>query len=129
MKKASLTKLTIENIQYYGYHGVKKEEKKLGSKYEVDLELYYDARNAAAMDDVSFAVNYEDAMFIISEIMVGDDSYNLIETICEEILNRVMDSFEACQKVTCRVRKYSVPTRRLLDYTQAEQTMERYDEK
>lgn len=128
MKKASLTKLSVTNIQYFAYHGVKKEEKKLGSKYEVDLDMYYDAKNAAAMDDVAFAVNYEDAMFIVSEVLVGEEQFNLIETICEEILNRIFDKFELCQKVTCRVRKYSVPTRRLLDYTQAEQTLERYDE-
>ena len=127
MKKSSLTKLTIQNIQYYAYHGVKKEEKKLGSKYEIDLELYYDARTATAMDDVSSAINYEEAMFCISEIMVGEDQYNLIETICEEILNKIIDKFPICKKTTCRVRKYAVPARRILDYTEAEQTMEQYD--
>ncbi len=124
MKKTSLTKLTVQNIQYYAYHGVKKEEKKLGSKYEVDLDVYYDATAATTMDSVNAALNYEEAMFCISEIMVGEDSYNLIETICEEILNKVVDKFSILRKATCRVRKYSVPTRRILDYTQAEQTVE-----
>jgi dihydroneopterin aldolase len=127
MKKSSLTKLTIQNIQYYAYHGVKKEEKTLGSKYEIDLEMSYDARSATAMDDVSSAINYEEAMFCISEVMVGDDQYNLIETLCEEILNKIIDKFDICRKATCRVRKFAVPARRILDYTQAEQTIERYD--
>ena len=46
MKEASLTKLGIQNAQYYAYHGVKKEERKLGGKYEVDLDMWYDATNA-----------------------------------------------------------------------------------
>ncbi len=124
MKKTSLTKLTVKNIQYYAYHGVKKEEKKLGSKYEVDLELWYDATAATTMDSVNAALNYEEAMFCISEIIVGEDSYNLIETICEEILNKVADRFDILKRATCRVRKYSVPTRRNLDYTEAEQSIE-----
>ena len=86
MLKSSLTRLSIVNAEYYAYHGVKPEERKLGGKYEVDLDLYYDATSAIVNDDVKYALNYEEAMFCISEVIAGSDNYNLIEAICSDIL-------------------------------------------
>ncbi len=86
MKKSSLTKLTIKDAEFYAYHGVKSEEQAMGGKYQIDLDLYYNATQAIINDNVKYAVNYEEAMFCIEEIIVGDQ-YRLVETITNEILN------------------------------------------
>jgi dihydroneopterin aldolase len=125
MFKPSLTRLSIVNAEYYAYHGVKPEEKKLGGKYEVDLDLYYDAKAAQLNDDVQDALNYEEAMFCISEVITGSDNYNLVETICSDILTMLMEKFKNLQKATVRVRKLNVPMRRVIGYIEAEQTIER----
>ena len=124
MKKTSLMKLTVQKAQYYAYHGVKKEEKKIGGKYEVDVELFYDATEAVINDNVSYALNYEEVMFTISEIMVGEEQYDLIETICFEIANSISEKFTEVKKVTCRVRKFTLPLRRIIEYIEAEQSIE-----
>ncbi|MER3330338.1 MAG: dihydroneopterin aldolase [Candidatus Kapaibacterium sp.] len=123
MKKTSLTRITIKNAQYYAYHGVKQEERKLGGKYEVDLIMDYDAKSAIVRDDVNYALNYEIAMYCISEVMTGD-SYSLIETIANEILNSVVEKFEFLQKATVKVRKINAPMKRYVDYVEVEQTIE-----
>jgi dihydroneopterin aldolase len=125
MIKSSLTRLSIVNAEYYAYHGVKPEEKKLGGKYEVDLDLYYDATTAIIKDDVKDALNYEEAMYCISEIINGTENYDLVETICNEILNMLMDKFVNLISATVRVRKLNVPMRRVIGYIEAEQTIER----
>lgn len=125
MLKSSLTRLSIVNAEYYAYHGVKPEERKLGGKYEVDLDLYYDATSAIVNDDVKYALNYEEAMFCISEVIAGSDNYNLIEAICSDILSMVMDKFPELQVATIRLRKLNVPMRRVIGYVEAEQTIER----
>lgn len=125
MIKSSLTRLSIVNAEYYAYHGVKPEEKKLGGKYEVDLDLYYDATTAIIKDDVKDALNYEEAMYCISEIINGTENYDLVETICNEILNMLMDKFANLISATVRVRKLNVPMRRVIGYIEAEQTIER----
>lgn len=124
MKRTSLTRLSIENAEYYAYHGVRQEERKLGGKYQVDLDLYYDATRAIINDDVKFAVNYEEAMYCISEV-ISTESYRLIETIANEISNMVMEKFRMVEKVTVRVRKLSVPMRRVVEFVECEQTLER----
>ena len=126
MKKVSLTRLTIRSAEFYAYHGVKMEEQAIGGKYQVDLDLYYDATEAILKDSVRKALNYEVAMNSIEDAIAGE-SYSLIETICSDILNSLMDKFPQLVKATVRVRKMNAPIRRVVSYVEAEQTMLRDD--
>ncbi|MBP7214497.1 MAG: dihydroneopterin aldolase, partial [Candidatus Kapabacteria bacterium] len=65
--KNNLTKLTIKNLEFYAFHGVKDEEKKLGGRYQMDLELYYDSSSAIATDKLSNALNFEEILHKIAE--------------------------------------------------------------
>ena len=87
--------------------------------------MYYDTTAAVVNDDVKDALNYEEAMYCISEVIAGNDNYNLVETICNDILSMLMDKFTELQLATVRVRKLSVPVRRVIAYIEAEQTIER----
>lgn len=127
MLEIGLTKLSIDSAEYYAYHGVKAEEKKLGGKYEVDLDLYYDATKAVVSDNVKDCLNYEEALFCVSEIIIGEESYDLIETICAEILNSLMEKFSNLEIATVRIRKYAAPLKRVIAYIEAEQTISRAD--
>lgn len=127
MIKSSLTKITVSGIQYYAYHGVKPEERKLGGKYEVNLEVYYDAKLAILKDSIEYALNYEEIIFVISEVM--NSEFMLLETIANEILNSVIEKFPSVMKATVQIKKYSVPIRRIIDYVSAEQTIERDENK
>jgi len=124
MKIESLSKLNIINLEFYAYHGVKKEEKKLGGKFQVDVELVYDSKNAVIKDDINFAVNYEEIVFTVSEIVLNE-SYDLIETLANEILNSIMDKYEEVKKVKVKIRKLNVPMRRIVKYVEIEHSMER----
>lgn len=124
MKKTSLIKLSIKNAEYYSFHGVKPEERKLGGKYQVDLDMYYDATKAIINDDVKDALNYEEAMFCISEV-ISNESYNLVETIANEILNMLMEKFPQLESSTVRIRKLCAPIRHVVDCIEVEQTIER----
>ena len=117
-------KLSINSAEYYAYHGVKAEEQSIGGKYEIDLDMYYKATEAVVNDDVNYALNYEEAMYCIDEV-ISSETYHLIETITNEILNLAMEKFPQMVKATCRVRKMSVPIRRVVSYIEAEQTMTR----
>lgn len=125
MKSTSLMRLGIRDAQYYAYHGVKTEEKKIGGKYEIDIDLWYNATNAVLEDKVSDAINYEEALFVVSEVLVGEEQYDLIETICNEIANTLMEKFITLEKVRCVVRKYTLPIRHIVSHMEAEQTIER----
>lgn len=124
-KIVSPVRLSISNAQFFAYHGVKQEEKNLGGQYQIDLDLIYDSTQAVLSDDVNVALNYEEAMFCLSEVMNAEDSYNLVETVVYEILNALFEKFPQVLEATCRVRKMNVPIRQVVDCIEVEQTMQR----
>ncbi|MFN8367416.1 MAG: dihydroneopterin aldolase [Candidatus Kapaibacterium sp.] len=124
-KIVSPVRLSISNAQFFAYHGVKQEEKNLGGQYQIDVDLVYDSTQAVLSDDVNVALNYEEAMFCLSEVMNDEDSYNLVETVVYEILNAIFEKFPQVFEATCRVRKMNVPIRQVVDYIEVEQTMQR----
>lgn len=123
----SLIKLSLNNLQFYSYHGVKAEEQSLGGRYQVDADIWYNPMSAVISDDVSKAVNYEEIVFSINELVSGD-SYNLIETLCFEIAQEILEKFSLIEKVTVRLRKLSVPLKHIIDHVEVEHTMQRTHE-
>ena len=123
----SLIKLSLTNLQFYSYHGVKAEEQSLGGRYQVDADIWYNPMSAVISDDVSKAVNYEEIVFSINELVSGD-SYNLIETLCFEIAQEILEKFPLIEKVTVRLRKLSVPLKHIIDHVEVEHTMQRTHE-
>ena len=44
--------IKLKNMQFYGYHGVYDHEKKLGTPFEVDVEVTSPFSEAASTDDI-----------------------------------------------------------------------------
>jgi dihydroneopterin aldolase len=123
-KIASLARISVVNATFYAYHGVNAQEKELGGQYQVDVDVAYDPTSAVMSDDVNSAVNYEEILFCVNEVMSAE-SVNLIETLVYEILTSIMDKFSAIEEATVRVRKVNAPVRSLVDAVECEQTMQR----
>ena len=121
---ARTAKLTITNAEFYGYHGVRAEERSLGGRYQVDAEIEYDASKTVVSDDISDAVNYEEVLYRIHEHVSGEP-YNLIETMAFDIGVAIVETMPAVHSVTIRVRKINVPIQQVLDSVQAEITVQR----
>ncbi|MFZ9870470.1 MAG: dihydroneopterin aldolase [Candidatus Kapaibacteriota bacterium] len=119
------TTLSIVNAEYFGYHGVRPEEHSLGGRYQVDVDITYNASQAVMSDDLSDTINYEEVLFSVREHMQSDEPYDLIETLAFDIASAIMDTFDQAVQVTVRVRKLSVPIQQVLDYVQAETTLHR----
>lgn len=120
----NLTKLTVKRAVFYAYHGVNKAEKEIGGRYEVDIDLYYDSTQAILSDNVKFAINYEEVMYVVSEV-IQNHRCNLIETVANKIVRDIISKFDILEKVTVRLRKLNVPIHRYIDYIEVEQTKER----
>jgi dihydroneopterin aldolase len=123
-----LTKLQIKNARYFAFHGVATEEKRLGGRYQVDIDMLYDAKNAIADDAIRHAVNYQDVLYIVSDI-IQNESFNLVETLAYTICRNVMDKFSIIEEITVRVRKLNVPVNQYVDFVEAEHTVNRNNEK
>ncbi|MBI4312116.1 MAG: dihydroneopterin aldolase, partial [Chloroflexi bacterium] len=50
MPQLPLDSILLEGMAFYGYHGVNPEERALGQRFVVDLQVYLDLSRAGASD-------------------------------------------------------------------------------
>ena len=101
-------KIILTGIQFYGYHGCSEEERKLGQHFEVDVELYIDLRSAGKSDNIDETVDYVEVYEEIERIVTGK-SRKLIETVSEEIADRILSKFSRIEAIEITLRKNSAP--------------------
>ena len=99
--------LNLRGMNFFGYHGVYPEERKLGCQFTVDLQLKGDFSLETTNDDIGRTVDLVEVYRCIEEI-ICDKSFNLIETLAEEIALTVLAEFNVKQ-VTAFVRKLNPP--------------------
>lgn len=110
-----MDKILMENMAFYGFHGVLEEEKTLGQKFFVDLELTLDLSVAGKSDAVEFTVSYADVYDDV-KYFVESARYNLIEALGENICNMVLSKYPAVKEITIRIKKPEAPVRGIFDY-------------
>ena len=110
-----MDKVILNNLAFYGYHGALSEEKQLGQKFFVDLELYADLKQAGESDQLEDAINYAEVYGVVKEVF-AEEEYNLIEAVAEDIAGRILKNFSAIEEVMVRVKKPEAPVDGIFDY-------------
>ena len=100
-------RIVLQGMTFYGYHGTKPEERALGQRFRVDVELETDLRRAAASDDLADTINYSRVYRMVREIVEGP-SQNLMERLAETVASQLLDSFPA-DAVRVRITKVHPP--------------------
>ena len=108
-----MDKIILENMQFYGYHGVLAEEKRLGQRFTVSLVVYTDIRAAAQNDDLAKAINYAECYAAVKKIMEGKP-VKLLETLAESIAADILSLGALAVQVT--VKKLHPPISGQLDF-------------
>lgn len=103
-----MDKMVLRGMEYYGYHGVFAEERKLGQRFIVDLELEMDLSAAGSSDDLTATVNYAEVHELVQGI-VQHKSFKLIEALAEHIASSVLDTYTMVDALTVRVTKPHPP--------------------
>lgn len=99
--------ISLVGIVLYGYHGARPEERTLGQRFLVDVDLHTDLQLASRSDDLTNTVNYSEVYKIVEEI-IGGDPVNLLETLAERIAKAVLARFSLVHETRVRVAKPSV---------------------
>lgn len=87
-----MDKIRLDHMTFYGTHGVLSEENRLGQRFYVDLELRLDLKKATQSDDLHDSVNYAEVYEIVKK-EVEQTQVNLIETLAENIAQRILSTF------------------------------------
>ncbi|MBI2867120.1 MAG: dihydroneopterin aldolase [Chloroflexi bacterium] len=97
----------LNGMVFYAHHGVWPEEKKLGQRFVVDVEMEGDLRRAGASDNIKDALDYQRAFAIVRQVMEGP-SRDLLERLAEEMASRLLRELGAAA-VRVRIKKPEVP--------------------
>jgi len=100
-------KLLLDDVRFYGQHGMTAAEKTVGAWFSVDAELAVDLSAASISDDLGATVDYGAVARRIVEIGTKQ-RVNLIERLAGLIAEALLREFPAKQ-VRVRVRKLTPP--------------------
>ena len=110
--------IRLENMQFYGYHGVSELEKELGGKFEVDLEMFFPLQKSGKSDRIEDTLDYE-AAYRLVQFSVGQKKYFLLEALAETIIETCMKTFPV-HRIVVRVRKPNAPVKGVLEHVEVE---------
>lgn len=100
--------IRLNDMVFYGYHGVLPEERTLGQRFIVSIDLCVDLRAAGQADDLTLTVNYAEVYASARDIVTGP-TCQLIETVAERISERILTDHALVESLTVRIRKPEVP--------------------
>lgn len=115
--------LRLSGMIFHAYHGLEHHEIANGQRFEVDVEITYDASKAAQTDRIKDTVDVRQVYKEVQNVVVEKRFY-LIETISERIAKNILDKFDV-SAVTVRVRKPLAPLGGLANGTEIEITRTR----
>ena len=101
------SKILLEDIKIYAYHGVLPEENIIGTYYLVNLEVHVDLWKAAETDDLQHSVSYAD----LNEIVHAEMAINskLLEHVAVRIIGKIHKQFSQISFVKIKITKTSPP--------------------
>ena len=103
-----MDKISLNRMTFYGYHGVIPEERTLGQRFIVDVDLLLDLKLAGRSDDLDKTVNYAEVYEQVRSIAEGEP-YKLIEALGERIAQSLLDAYPRIAQITVRVTKPQPP--------------------
>ncbi|MEH7180029.1 dihydroneopterin aldolase [Neobacillus vireti] len=103
-----MDKILLNQMEFYGYHGVFPEEKKLGQRFIVDMMVLVDLKKAGETDELEYSVNYGELFQVCKQIVEGEP-YKLVEAVAEKIAGTVLSQFSLISEATVKVIKPDPP--------------------
>jgi dihydroneopterin aldolase len=117
--------IRLNNMVFYGYHGVSAAEKETGRRFEVDCELEADLASPGQSDSLKDTVDYVAVYQKIKDIVEGK-AFSLIESLATAIADKVLEEFPVF-RATIRVRKVVPPIAGTIDHIEIEVTRRQPD--
>ena len=99
-------RIVLAGLEFYGRHGARPEESRLGARFVVDVEMEVPFEGQG--DRIEATVDYA-AVYDRVEAAVKGRRFYLIEALAEHIAKALIAEFENLQAVRVRVHKPHAP--------------------
>lgn len=102
-----MSKIIIEGLKIYAFHGVLPEENILGTYYLLNLELHADLWKAANSDNLADTINYAEVNRLVHEEMQFPSQ--LLEHVAGRIIARIHEGFPEVNFIKLKITKTNPP--------------------
>lgn len=102
-----MSKIFLEDVKIYAYHGVLPEENIIGTYYILNAELHTDLWKAAETDDLNDTISYADINTVIHQEM--EIKSKLLEHVAGRIITRIHERFPQISYIKLKITKTSPP--------------------
>ncbi len=101
-------KIRVKNIQCYTKIGVADNERAIGQRLAIDLEVYLDLKFAGLEDELKNTISYVEISKSVQRTTQLRD-YKLLENLAAHICKNVFTEFERIQAIEIWVHKPHIP--------------------
>ncbi len=101
----NLMTIHLNDVQFYGYHGLYKEEQKLGNNFivNISIDFFPSVNKITAIEET---IDYVSVYNIVKQRMQTPTP--LLETIVGDIADAIFTQFKLAQKVNIQITKAKV---------------------
>ncbi|MBK7096151.1 MAG: dihydroneopterin aldolase [Saprospiraceae bacterium] len=99
-------KICLNNMEFYGVHGVPDAERRIKQLYIISVSLDFDFEEAAKNDDLSKTINYAEIYQMCRKVLKNE--FKLIETIAYNIAHLIKNRFPDTENIEVSVKKPQV---------------------
>lgn len=110
--------ININNLKFFGYHGVGKDERRDGNDFSIDVFLEYDLKKAGKSDKLTDTINYADVCRYIS-VAQSRKKYKLLEALADDLAKGILTKFKP-ERVRIILRKHNIKSLSNLDSVSVE---------
>jgi len=102
---AHIMTIQLNDVKFYGYHGLYKEEQKVGNNFIVNLSIEF-IPAAKKITSISETIDYVQVYHLVNTRMKMPTP--LLETIVGDIADSIFEKFSIAQKVNIQITKEKV---------------------
>jgi dihydroneopterin aldolase len=98
--------IELKGLQFYSFHGLYAEEKKVGGEFVVDVFAKFPA-TSHSLTSIEETVNYAALFEIVKEEM--DQPRELLETIAQSMAEKIYAKYAVIKEIEIRIEKKRAP--------------------
>lgn len=98
----------VNDMEFYGYHGVFPEETKLGQRFRLTVTLAVDLKRAGETDELEHTVHYGEVFETCRSIIEGEPK-KLVEAVAENVASEILANFSLVKGIRVLLIKPDPP--------------------
>ncbi len=102
-----LIQIQLQEMNFYAYHGVLAQERKVGNHFVVDLKITVPVEAALTRDRLADTVNYATIYEVVKKEM--EQPSNLLEHVAGRMLSALKETFPQLSAVELKLAKLNPP--------------------